>query len=384
MKASDFKTTRAVVIERPYEANLREIKLTEPKEDAFVAKTLFSSISTGTDMKTYKGMQHPEQCYFPLVPGYETAGVVVAVPENPEAISRIPESARQLKVGDRVTVNVETFCGECFFCKKGFVTNCTDKNGGWALGCRIDVCAAWGGGSEYTIKDSYTTNDQFDYMVKVPDNVTDIQAVLAFLACVPLKGIKRMTLRPNETIVVVGAGMVGISAIQELKILEPTLKVVCIERNAFRRSIAEKYADLVVAPEDAVEVIRDFTDGKMADQLMECSGNPEVVGTLHKYIKDGGWEDDDIPAHIHLQGDYPDKLIFDHYHRWFVKNATITMTCALRGGCKEQVLQWISEGKFDTEGLPIEIWPVSKCKEAFEYLNEKGADVFKIVFDWSK
>ena len=37
-----------------------------------------------------------------------------------------------VKPGDRVTVNVETFCGECFFCKKGFVNNCTDPNGGWA------------------------------------------------------------------------------------------------------------------------------------------------------------------------------------------------------------------------------------------------------------
>jgi threonine dehydrogenase-like Zn-dependent dehydrogenase len=221
-------------------------------------------------------------------------------------------------------------------------------------------------------------------MVKVPDNVTDVQAVLAYLACVPLKGIKRMTLRPNETIVVVGAGMVGISAIQELKILEPTLKVVCIERNAFRRSIAEKYADLVVAPEEAVEVIRDFTDGKMADQLMECSGNPEVVGTLHKYIKDGGWEDDDIPAHIHLQGDYPDKIIFDHYHRWFVKNPDISITCALEPYCKEEVLQYMSEGKFDTSKLPVEIWPVSKAPEAFKYKAEKGDDVFKIIFDWSK
>ncbi len=358
MKAQDFKTCRAVVIERPHEANLREIKLTEPMSDAFVAKTTFSSISTGTDMKTYKGMQHPEQCYYPLVPGYETAGVVVAVPEEGADLSHFPESARNLKVGDRVMIN------EC------------RKYG--------DVCAAWGGGSEYTIKDSNTTNNQFDYMVKIPDNVTDVQAVLAYLACVPLKGISRLTLRPNETIVVIGAGMVGISAIQELKILEPTLRVVCIERNAFRRTIAQKYADLVVAPEDAVETIREFTNGKMADQLMECSGNPEVVGTLHKYIKDGGWEEDDRPAHIHLQGDYPDRIIFDHYHRWFVKNATITMTCALKAGCKEQVLQWISEGKFDTSGLPIEIWPVSKCKEAFEYMEKKGADAFKIVFDWSK
>ena len=78
------------------------------------------------------------------------------------------------------------------------------------------------------------------------------------------------------------------------------------------KHIAENYADIVTSPEKAVSVIHDATNGKMADQLMECSGNPEVVGTLHKYIKDGGWEDDDLPVHIHLQGDYPDKIIFDH------------------------------------------------------------------------
>ncbi len=349
MKPQEFKTTRAVVIERPYEARLREIRLTKPRNDAYVAQTTFSSISSGTDMKTYKGMQHPEQCWYPLVPGYETAGKIVAVGD---------ETDGRLNIGDRVMIN------EC-------------RQYG-------DVCAAWGGNSEFTVKDSFTAPSGFDYMVKIPDNVTDIQAVLAYLACVPLKGIKRMTLRPNETFVVIGAGMVGISAIQILKVSEPTLKVVCIERNAFRRSIAKKYADLVVTPDNAVEVISDYTNGKMADQLIECSGNPEVVGTLHKYIKDGGWGDDDIPAHIHLQGDYPDKIILDHYHRWFVKNATITMTCALAPGCKEQILQWISERKFDTDGLPIEIWGVSQCTEAFKYKCEKGEDVFKIVFDWSK
>ena len=110
---------------------------------------------------------------------------------------------------------------------------------------------------------------------------------------------------------------------------------------------------MVGAPGNAVKEIEDFTDEKMADQLMECSGNPEVVGTLHKYIKDGGWEDDNRPAHIHLQGDYPDEIIFDRYHRWFIKNATVTMTCALRASCKEQVIQWISEVKFDTCGASI-------------------------------
>ena len=46
--------------------------------------------------------------------------------------------------GDRVTVNVETFCGDCFYCKQGYVNNCTSPHGGWALGCRID-----GGQTEY-------------------------------------------------------------------------------------------------------------------------------------------------------------------------------------------------------------------------------------------
>jgi threonine dehydrogenase-like Zn-dependent dehydrogenase len=61
--------------------------------------------------------------------GHEMVGVVESVGD---AITKV-------KPGDRVAVNVETFCGECFFCRHGWVNNCTDPNGGWALGCRIDV-----------------------------------------------------------------------------------------------------------------------------------------------------------------------------------------------------------------------------------------------------
>lgn len=53
--------------------------------------------------------------------GHEMVGVVETVGNK----------VTKVKPGDRVTVNVETFCGECFFCKNGYVNNCTDKNGGW-------------------------------------------------------------------------------------------------------------------------------------------------------------------------------------------------------------------------------------------------------------
>ena len=72
----------------------------------------------------------------------------------------------------------------------------------------------------------------------------------------------------------------------------------------------------------------------------------------------------------------------DAYNHWFTKNCTITMTCALGPGCKEQILQWMSEGKFDTSGLPVEVWPVRKCAEAYEYKEQQGDNVFKVIFDW--
>ena len=65
----------------------------------------------------------------------------------PRAIPGTTVGVTSIKPGDRVTVNVETFCGKCFFCQHGYVNNCTDLNGGWALGCRID-----GGQAEILLK----------------------------------------------------------------------------------------------------------------------------------------------------------------------------------------------------------------------------------------
>ena len=66
------------------------------------------------------------------VPGITVGHEMVGVVEE------VGEQVTHVKPGDRVTVNVETFCGDCFYCKHGYVNNCTSPHGGWALGCRID------------------------------------------------------------------------------------------------------------------------------------------------------------------------------------------------------------------------------------------------------
>ena len=89
--------------------------------------------------------------------GHEMVGIV----------EKTGEEVKNVKPGDRVTVNVETYCGECFFCRKGYVNNCEDPDGGWALGCRID-----GGQAEYV---RVPHADQG--LNRIPDGVSDEQAL---------------------------------------------------------------------------------------------------------------------------------------------------------------------------------------------------------------
>ena len=85
--------------------------------------------------------------------GHELVGIVEAAGSAVTAV----------RSGDRVAVNVETFCGECFFCRHRWVNNCTDPNGGWALGCRID-----GGQAEY-VRVPYANQG----LTRIPDTLTD-------------------------------------------------------------------------------------------------------------------------------------------------------------------------------------------------------------------
>ena len=124
------------------------------ERDAIVKVTLASICSSDLHIKHGSVPRAVEG----ITVGHEIVGIV----------EKIGSAVTHVKHGDRVTVNVETFCGECFFCKKGYVNNCTDKNGGWALGCRIA-----GGQAEYV---RVPFADQG--LNKIPDNVTDRQALL--------------------------------------------------------------------------------------------------------------------------------------------------------------------------------------------------------------
>ena len=157
-------------------------------------------------------------------------------------VEQVGEAVCRVRPGDRVTVNVETFCGECFFCQNGYVNNCEDENGGWALGCRID-----GGQAEY-VRVPYADQG----LNKIPDSVTDEQAL--FVGDVLATGFwaaRISEIQPDDTVLIIGAGPTGICTLLCVMLKKPKRIIVC-EKDEKRRQFVQKHYPevLVCTPED--------------------------------------------------------------------------------------------------------------------------------------
>ena len=186
--------------------------------------------------------------------GHEMVGIV----------EEVGDAVTHVKPGDRVTVNVETFCGECFFCKNGYVNNCTDKNGGWALGCRID-----GGQAEYV---RVPFADQG--LNKIPENVTDRQAL--FVGDVLATGYwatRISEITEDDTVLIIGAGPTGICTLLCVMLKKPKHIIVCEKDETRIQFIQEDYKEvLTVAPEECKDFVQKNSDHGGADVVLEVAG----------------------------------------------------------------------------------------------------------------
>ena len=159
--------------------------------------------------------------------GHEMVGIV----------EQVGADVTSIRPGDRVTVNVETFCGECFFCRHGYVNNCTDANGGWALGCRID-----GGQAEY-VRVLYADQG----LNRIPDAVSDEQAL--FVGDVLATGFwaaRISEITEKDTVLIIGAGPTGICTLLCVMLKHPRRIIVCEKSPERIRLVREHYPDVQV------------------------------------------------------------------------------------------------------------------------------------------
>ena len=202
-----------------------------------------------------------------------------------EFVGRVVETGsavKKIKPGDRVSVNVETFCGECFFCKRGFVNNCTDPDGGWALGCRID-----GGQAEYVLI-PFADNG----LTVIPDHVPDEQALFnGDILSTGYWAAKIGELNPADTVAVIGAGPTGLCTMMCARLYTPA-RIIAIDTDEYRLNLAKEkgLADITLIPgrDDPEKVIKELTDGRGADTVFEVAGGADTFQTAWKIARSPG------------------------------------------------------------------------------------------------
>lgn len=285
--------------------------------------------------------------------GHEMVGVVEA----------IGTEVYNVKVGDRVTVNVETFCGKCFFCKNGFVNNCTDPNGGWALGCRID-----GGQAEY-VRVPYADQG----LNRIPDSVSDEQAL--FVGDVLATGFwaaRISEIKPDDTVLIIGAGPTGICTLLCVMLKHPKHVIVCEKSTERARSVREHYPSVeVVAPEDCLNVVRQKCERGGADVVLEVAGAEDTFRLA--------WECARPNAIVTVVALY-DKPQMLPLPDMYGKNLTFK-TGGVDGCDCEEILSLIEEGKIDTTPLITHRYKLADIEAAYHIFENKLDGVIKIAVE---
>ncbi len=263
--------------------------------------------------------------------------------------------------GDRVAVNVETFCGSCFFCRHGFVNNCTDPNGGWALGCRID------GGQAPFVRVPFADQG----LTIIPDTVSDEQAL--FVGDILATGFwaaRISDIQREDTVLILGAGPTGICTLLCVKLQHPKRIIVCEKDPQRRQFVREQYPDvLTVSPEEVEAFVQNHSDHGGADVVLEVAGGSDTFRLA--------WTCARPNAVVTIVALYEEPQVLP-LPDMYGKNLTFK-TGGVDGCDCEEILRLIAQGQLDTTPLITHTFPLQQVEQAYCLFEERRDGVIKVA-----
>jgi len=295
----DRGRVRAATLVAPRRYEIREYPMPDPAPGCVLVKMRLSGIC-GTDKHTYQGYTTqyagtgtPREIPFPIIQGHENVGTVAAI--GGDAPYRDFEGL-PLQVGDRVVVGANVVCGECYYCRHDFPYYFCER----MVDYGNNMTAAspphlFGGWSQYL----YVVPGGF--LIRVPDDLPDDVAVLTEVMAVTvgLDRAKQFSAVPNEaflfddTVVVLGVGPLGMCFLMKARMLGAGT-IVAIDLSAYRLEMAKRLgADhaldaLKTTPAERLAAVRDLTQGRGADVVVECAGVPRVIPEAIEMLRVGG------------------------------------------------------------------------------------------------
>jgi len=321
-----------------------------PGSDEFLIQVSNCGIC-GSDVHGYDGSTGRR--IPPIVMGHEAAGIVAAVGANVE----------RFKPGDRVTFDSTIYCGTCDFCLKGQVNLCDQRQ---VIGVSCGEYRRAGAFAEFLVVPARIA-------YPLPESFSFAEAAMLEAVSVALHGVAVAEMKPAATVLVIGAGMIGLLLLQAAR-AAGAARVFVSDVDPTRLALAATLgADLTLEASGAplIDEILRQTGGKGVDVVLEAVGCEETIATAIDAVLKGGT--------VTLVGNIAPHIMLP-------LQKVVSRQIRLQGSCASageypQAIDLIASGKIKVDSLITAIAPLSEAPSWFERLHAREPNLMKIILD---
>ena len=337
----------------------------------------------GSDMTLYTCKQGPSTAFL-NVPG---SNITYMGHETIGRVEEVGKDVDKFKVGDRVTLLRYLSCcankdlpEPCEKCREGNYADCEN----YGVPSRLKQITGAGFGDYY-----YASQDQ---VIKVPDEITDDQAVLIEPFAVGLHSVLKCPPKDNDKVLVVGTGMIGLTCIQFAKVINPKCKVYVMGHGSKRNEFAKKLGADVILEGDPYEAVAKATGGKLYgkgsnrmilggfDIIYDTVGKKNLFNDTLRWLKAQGT--------LVKVGYQMTKTKFDETPLWWQGLNVIGVDSHGMENYKgkkaftfQMVMDMMVEGKLITDGFITHKFKLDDYKDAFRMIIEHRRDTIKVVLE---
>jgi 2-desacetyl-2-hydroxyethyl bacteriochlorophyllide A dehydrogenase len=332
---------KAAMLRGPQDIRTESVVDPKVEADGVIIKVKACGIC-GSDLHVYKEMGHEGTIF-----GHEFSGDVV------EVGSKVSD----IKLGERVTAVGFRPCGQCFWCRQEKPHRCSDMA---LLGYQMPGAMA----EFVSIPFAALGRNVFT----LPEELTYEDGATVEPLSISLFSLKRAQPAEKDTVVILGAGVIGLGAIQVLKAMGIS-RVLVTGRRASRLQAAKACgADLVVdaAREDVVKAVSEATSDFGADIVVECAGSPDTFKQAIEMVRGGG--------KIMLVGVFEKPFAWEP--REVIKKNVTLIGCL--GGNFPGAIDLLKSGKVNTRPFVTHRFSLDSADEAFR-VQLKDPNAIKVM-----
>jgi (R,R)-butanediol dehydrogenase / meso-butanediol dehydrogenase / diacetyl reductase len=328
---------------------LREMPQPEPASGKAVVEIAYCGIC-GTDLHAYQSGEP----YNPAICGHEWTG----------RVSGVGREVTGIREGDRVAIGAATACGFCATCRRGDAAHCETAFAGMiGLG---PMAAPHGGFASAIAIDA-------SRLYRVQNSIDDVAAAILEPATVAVHAVRRTDIRLGDSVVVLGAGPIGLLVLQAARAAGAGT-VVLVEPQRSRRELGGKLgADKLIDPTstDAAETINAHIGAQGADVVFECAGIPRTIEQSASLVRRGGV--------VSLVG-VPTRPAQIQAAEWLIKEVRLTTSLAYLREEFDIAQGLVADGRIRCAALHTSTVSLQQLGDAFARLSDAPQEV-KVLVD---